>query len=250
MRTKMQTNGTRVKNWALIIYPESAPANWRDIICEIGAPWANSPLHDKDVDVNGCLLKPHYHVVIKFSLLKSYQQMLKLTGKLCAPNPQRCESLASSVIHFTHENYADREKYQYDKKDIETYNRFDLVGLLKPTKTEKHAILKALRAFSKENDITELEDLYDYTDEKLPYWSKVMDDNPHIMNNYLHSRRFRPSRRKKALLLEESQLESALCLPTITTNEEYKKSLEHAELKALTIKEYQESYECQYSVQE
>lgn len=250
MHNKKKNAGLRARNWTLIIYLDSAPENWKEILTETGVPWAHSPLHDKDVDVNGCILKPHYHVVIKFSLLKSYQQMLKLTGKLRAPNPQVCVSLVGSVVHFTHSNKSDKEKYQYDQQEIESYNGLDIEELLKPTKTEINAILKEIRAFIIENDITEFWQLCLYADKETLNWSRVINIKHTLINQFVTSYRHSRDKRKEVLQVDEIQLDPTLCLPTITTIEEYKKSQKNAELQALGTKEYQESYECQYSVQE
>ncbi|MES5113939.1 Rep family protein, partial [Lactobacillus gasseri] len=39
----------RVRNWTIIVYPESAPKNWRDIIDSTHVTWVEGPIHDKDV---------------------------------------------------------------------------------------------------------------------------------------------------------------------------------------------------------
>lgn len=41
---------SRGRNWSWIIYPESAPENWRTLLDEMGEKWIESPLHDKDVN--------------------------------------------------------------------------------------------------------------------------------------------------------------------------------------------------------
>ena len=50
---KQNSKDTRTRNWTIVVYPDSAPANWRDIINDIHIEWVESPLHDKDVDANG-----------------------------------------------------------------------------------------------------------------------------------------------------------------------------------------------------
>lgn len=250
MNNKKKNAGLRARNWTFIFYPKSELDNWCDIICELGVPWAHSPLHDKDVDDNGCLLDAHYHVVIKFSNQQSYQQMLKLTGKLRTLNPTPCNSLVGSVVHFTHSNKSDKEKYQYDQQEIKSYNGLDIEELLKPTKTEINAILKEIRAFIIENDITEFWLLCLYADKETLNWSRVINTKHTLINQFVTSYRHSRDKRKEVLQVDEIQLDPTLCLPTITTIEEYKKSRKNAELQALGTKEYQESYECQYSVQE
>ena len=36
-----------------IVYPESAPSNWRDTLNKTHLRWIESPLHDKDVNADG-----------------------------------------------------------------------------------------------------------------------------------------------------------------------------------------------------
>lgn len=65
----------RTRNWTFVVYPESAPDNWREIIDEYRTPWIESPLHDKDVNPDGELKKPHWHVMMMFPTNKSYDQI-------------------------------------------------------------------------------------------------------------------------------------------------------------------------------
>ena len=45
--------GNKKRNWAFVIYPESLPEDWLDILRMSGLPIAISPLHDKDVNADG-----------------------------------------------------------------------------------------------------------------------------------------------------------------------------------------------------
>lgn len=38
----------RARAWTFIVYPDSAPENWRDILDSKCIPWVESPLHDPD----------------------------------------------------------------------------------------------------------------------------------------------------------------------------------------------------------
>ncbi len=40
---------TRSKTWNLIVYPESAPEGWKELLVEDGISFVCSPLHDKDI---------------------------------------------------------------------------------------------------------------------------------------------------------------------------------------------------------
>ena len=50
-----------------------------------------SPLHNKDVNADGTPKKPHWHVILTFKGLKSYEQVKAITDKLNAPAPQVCK---------------------------------------------------------------------------------------------------------------------------------------------------------------
>lgn len=64
---------TRVRNWSWIVYPESAPENWRQLLDETGEKWIESPLHDKDInETTDEIKKPHWHIIISV-LLQSFK---------------------------------------------------------------------------------------------------------------------------------------------------------------------------------
>ena len=50
------------RDWTFIVYPESAPLDWRNILDETHIKWIESPLHDKDFNADGTLKKPHWHI--------------------------------------------------------------------------------------------------------------------------------------------------------------------------------------------
>ena len=49
----------RARNFATIIYPESAPNDFLLILKDFKVNFFLSPLHDKDCDIHGELKKPH-----------------------------------------------------------------------------------------------------------------------------------------------------------------------------------------------
>ena len=57
---------TRGRNFATMVYPESAPENWREILAGYFIPAFISPLHDKDLNPTGEPKKPHHHVMLMF----------------------------------------------------------------------------------------------------------------------------------------------------------------------------------------
>ncbi|EOK14524.1 replication protein [Enterococcus faecalis] len=178
----------RHRNWIFIVYPDSAPENWRDIVTDTGASWGHSPLHDKDENEYGGAKKPHYHCLIKFNSLKSYRQMLSITGKLHAPNPQPCESIVGKVRYWLHLD--NPEKYQYEQEDIKAFNGLDIKEILRPSKTEQTAMMREARAFIRENNIKELKDFMDYADKEKPEWGYVINKYHCGIRDYINSSRY------------------------------------------------------------
>ena len=80
----------RTRNWTCVVYPESAPNNWRDFIDELHIEWVESPLHDRDFNADGEPKKPHWHVILLYDCVKTFEQVKGLTDKLNAPIPQKC----------------------------------------------------------------------------------------------------------------------------------------------------------------
>lgn len=54
MAVKSSSNASsRYRNFATVVYPESAPENWLEILAEQFVPAFVSPLHDLDVNPTG-----------------------------------------------------------------------------------------------------------------------------------------------------------------------------------------------------
>ena len=66
---------TRTRSWTFVLYPESAPPDWRDRLDDFHIEWVESPLHDRDINGDGQPKKPHIHVLLSFGSVKSYDQV-------------------------------------------------------------------------------------------------------------------------------------------------------------------------------
>ena len=75
---------TRKRNFVTIIYPESAPENFKEIIGDWHIPAFLSPLHDKDVNPDGEKKKPHYHLMLMFRGKKSLDQVKEIIKEVNA----------------------------------------------------------------------------------------------------------------------------------------------------------------------
>lgn len=176
------------RNWSFIAYPESLPKNWKDIIAQTGLPFAISPLHDKDLDKDGNIKKPHYHVILCYDGPTTYKNVCSLVcDQLCQPRPQVVESVRGYYHYFTHIDELD--KATYNEEDIQTFNCFDELDLL--TAGEVLSYLKQIQVIINENGFVEYSDLLDFLlDHDFDLW-KVASNHTIFLNTYLTSLRHR-----------------------------------------------------------
>lgn len=112
-------------NWATILYPESSIADIDTALQELMVPCALSPLHDRDVQEDtGGLKKPHYHLVLHYSSLKSQKQVQADIKPLGAVGYERIRDLGAYVRYLVH--FDSPDKVQYDAAEIKAFNGFEV----------------------------------------------------------------------------------------------------------------------------
>jgi len=190
----------RTRNWNFILYPESAPENWREVISDTHIEWVCSPVHDRDLNPDGEPKKAHHHVTLLWPGPKTYDQVKELTDQLNAPRPMPCQSVKGSIRYMTHKD--NPEKVQYDWADIKCYNGADIDKLCAATATERMAIQLEMVDFIRQRRITEFADLVDYARaEGLDDWFNVaMNFSTLSLNHYITSQRNRA--RAEAMLID------------------------------------------------
>lgn len=204
VKKNKQVDG-RTRNWTFILYPESAPSDWRNRLVETRIEAVISPLHDKDINETGEIKKAHYHVLLLYPTVKSYKQVKELTNEFNAPAPQKARSTKGVVRYMLHED--NPEKYQYEKSELDAINGADIATLLKPTASDRYALIGEMMEFVSENDIVELKELIDYSlQERFEDWFPLLCDNSaYIVGEYIKSNRHRARKRelRKAEKTEE-----------------------------------------------
>lgn len=185
------------RNWAFVVYPESLPENWRDIIVETGLPMAFSPLHDKDIDPTGEVKKAHYHVICYYESGPTTKKAVKenVTDKLNGTIPIKLESMKGMYRYHLHLD--NPEKYQYNDSDRIFFNGFDINKVEELTYTEVKQLLKNIQELIRKESITEYSDLLDILkDNELDNLWKVASDHTILLNTYIRSRRYKTIKEK------------------------------------------------------
>lgn len=189
----MGEKNVKKRNWAFVLYPESAPKDWREQLQLTGLQCAVSPLHDRDVNPTGEPKKPHYHVILTYSGPTAYNVVKALTnGKLGQTIPQPLEQVRGYYRYLTHAD--NPEKAQYSAGDIQLLNGFDIRDYVEMTKSEVMRYKRELLAFVRDNDILEYSDLLDILmdgGEATADLLEVASNHTLMLTKYIASRRYK-----------------------------------------------------------
>lgn len=184
-----KTKETRTRNWTVVVYPDSAPEDWRAVIDSWHVEWVESPLHDKDINADGEPKKAHWHILLMFSSVKSYEQVLELCQELNCPIPKQVHNTKSLVRYMAHLD--NPEKYQYNQAEIVSHGGVDVADLLRPSSGERYSYIREMQQWCKDNDIVEFCELFEYAaSERYEDWFPLLCDScAYVMGQFLKSRR-------------------------------------------------------------
>ena len=179
------------RNWAFVVYPESAPSDWIEQLQQCGVVGAISPLHDKDLNATGEPKKAHWHVIVTYEGPTAQSVVERLTERLNAPKPIPLEQVRGYYRYLTHKD--NPEKAQYDEKDIQTLNGFNIRDFVEMTKSEVNAKIRIIQKMIRELDFLEYADLLDYLqdNDELADEYDVAINHTILLNTYIKSRRYK-----------------------------------------------------------
>lgn len=187
--------GKRYLSWTFVAYPESLPENWLNQLADLCVPFAVSPLHDKDKTELGEPKKPHYHVLLSFRSVKSFEQIKQITDKLTAPIPQPCNDTRGLVRYFLHLDHPN--KAQYSRNDIVAGCGFDLENALQATATEEEEILDEICDFLENNWVTEFAIANSWIRHNRKEWRLIFRKNSFYLAQIIKSQRHQTETKTK-----------------------------------------------------
>lgn len=185
---------TRSKIWNMLVYPDSAPTDWKQMLVKEGLFFVCSPIHDKDVSSTGELVKPHWHVLLCFTSNKTYEQALEVSELVNGAKPERAKSTGGSIRYMIHIDSSD--KYQYKKSDIEVYGNIDIEQYFRISSGERYDLIREMLQFIDDNELKEFKYLMDYAmRNRFDDWFPLLCDNSaYVVQQYLKSNRHKDDR--------------------------------------------------------
>ena len=158
----------RTRNFATVVYPESAPADWMERLDQFHVAALVSPLHDRDMNPDGEPKKPHYHVMLMFESPVDYEtKVAPIFAEIGAVGRENVNSSRGYARYLCHLD--NPEKAQYDPSEVRCMggvNFYDVINL--PTDDLK--MLGEVFSYIQEHDIYSLAELLTVSQIYHPEW--------------------------------------------------------------------------------
>lgn len=174
--------------WAFILYPESAPENWLDILISSGLSSCVSPLHDSDFNPDGDVKKAHYHIILCYEGPTTYNNVKNFTDSFNSPMPIPLEQVRGYYRYLTHKD--NPEKFQYSENDILPLNGFCPDDYIALTNSQVNEILREIIKLIDETNINEYSSLINFLISSERYnFCDVALSHTIALNTYITSKR-------------------------------------------------------------
>lgn len=182
---KKENTTKRARNFACMVYPESAPENWMDILTDLKIPSFVSPLHENDIDPQNQPKKPHYHVMLMFEGMKSDEQVRDIFDKICGVGFERVNSIRGYARYLCHLD--NPEKAQYNIEDCKSLAGADYFSVI-TLPSDKYNAIGEMMDHCVRNQVVCYAQLLIYCREYRFDWFKILcDSGTFVMKEFLKS---------------------------------------------------------------
>lgn len=194
MASDKKTSGNgRTRNFATVVYPESAPENWQDILADQFIPAFISPLHDSDTNPTGEPKKPHYHVMLMYDGVKNIEQAREVFEKIGGVGCEIVQSIRGYSRYLCHLD--NPEKAQYKQDDVRSLCGADYpatIGLA----IDRYKAIGEMIDYCDENRIVSYSELLKYCRMERFDWFRILcDSGTMVMKEYLKSKTWTEEKR-------------------------------------------------------
>lgn len=152
----------RTRVFAIVVYPDSAPDDWKERLTQEHVQVLISPLHDRDKNPDGSDKKPHWHVLVMFDSVKTQEQVDKLLDRVLGPNRVKVyENVNSTRGYARYLCHKDNpEKAQYADSDVVALGGADYQELVQ-LGSDDRSTLRMVFAYIREHKIRFYDELVD-----------------------------------------------------------------------------------------
>ena len=179
-------SSSRTRNYATVVYPESAPEGWQQILAEQFVPAFISPLHKDDLNPTGEPKKPHYHVLIMFDSVKTMEQAQDIFALIGGVGCEVVKSIRGYARYLCHLD--NPEKAQYEPSEVTNLCGTDYIGTI-GLAIDKYVAIGEMQDFCEKYNVVSFYALSKYARSHRPDWHRILCDCGSVfMREYLKSR--------------------------------------------------------------
>lgn len=113
------------RHFVFIVYKDSAPENWIELLKQTGLRFVVSPYHDKDINPDNTPKKPHWHVIVSWGNTTTFRAAKRLCETLNCPLPQMVQEVTGMYKYLTHKDNPDKYEYWRDGLEPVAYNGWE-----------------------------------------------------------------------------------------------------------------------------
>ena len=182
----------RYRNYATVLYVDSCPPNFMEIISDWKIQAFLSPYHDKDVNPDGEPKKPHYHLLIMFEGPKSEEQVKELFAEVNGVGIEIVKSLRSYARYLCHLD--NPEKFQYFTDEVWSFGGADFYDIIQLPIDDDFAIGEMME-YCVEHNYTSFARFAIFCKRERPDWFRSLRrSNTLFMSEFLKSLSWSDSR--------------------------------------------------------
>lgn len=164
----------RTRNWATVVYPESAPKDWETILQEQCVPALISPIHNMDVNTNGEIKKEHYHVMILFDGVKTQEQAREVFSVIGGVGVEPVKSVRAYARYLCHLDNPDKVRYRIE--DVLALSGADYSAMISLA-SDKYTAIGEMLEFCLQNGVESYAELLLYARDNRTDWFYVLCDS-------------------------------------------------------------------------
>lgn len=199
MENKRSGQG-RTRNFATVVYEESAPKNWREILEQCFVPAFISPYHCNDINPTGEQKKAHWHVLIMFEGVKTVDQAKEIFNQIGGVGCEKVNSLRGYARYLCHLD--NPEKAQYKTEDVQSLCGADYISAI-GLATDKYKAIGEIIDFCECNNIYSFAEVLKYSRDNHFDWFRVLCDNGTVVvKEYLKSKLWTDGQGKKKRIID------------------------------------------------
>lgn len=179
----------KTRTYASVVYPESAPNDWINILKETHVKALISPLHDKDLNEgDGTPKKAHYHVFVTFDGPKTREQALSFFKTICGVGLERIESSRGYARYLCHLD--NPEKHQYNMHDVVEVNGANYAAAIEDP-GDRDRLISEMEDFCEKYDVLSLRQLSNWAKHNRPDWYHALTSNcAYYISKWLKSKAY------------------------------------------------------------